>query len=169
MTVAQVAASEPFATGVVIADAALRHHPVTRLLPAAASIPRRHGRARALAVAAFADGRADRPGESVSRVSMRAAGMPMPELQVVRHGASGARYVVDFYWRHLRLIGEFDGEAKYRDPEFLNGRTPEQALADEKYREDDLRTADHSMSRWGWKVANSPLSLARHLRRAGVT
>lgn len=168
VTVAQVAASQPFATAVVMADAALRQHPGTRLLEAAAAVPKYHGRTHALMVATFADGRADRPGESISRVSMRAAGLPMPDLQVPLYGASDARYVVDFYWPQLRLIGEFDGAAKYRDPEFLRGRTPEQAFADEKYREDDLRAADHRMSRWGWQVANSPVRLAQQLRKAGV-
>lgn len=168
VTVAQVAASEAFAAGVVVADAALRRHPDTDLGRAAAAIPLHHGRARALAVADFADGRADRPGESISRVSMRAAGLPMPGVQVELHGASGARYVVDFLWPQCRLIGEFDGAVKYRDPEFLRGRTPEQALADEKYREDDLRAAHHGMSRWGWTVANSPPLLAQQLRRAGL-
>ena len=127
-----------------------------------------HGRARATAVAAFADGRADRPGESISRVSMRAAGLPAPELQVEIYGASGARYVVDFYWPERRLMGEFDGAAKYRDPELLRGRTPEQALADEKHREDDLRATARGMSRWGWRVANSPVLLGQQLRRAGL-
>ena len=168
VTVAQVAASQPFAVGVVIADAALRQHLATDLHSAAAAIPLHHGRARALAVASFADGRADRPGESLSRVSMRAARLPMPELQVEICGASGAKYVVDFYWAELRLIGEFDGAAKYRDPEFLRGRTPEQALADEKHREDDLRATARGMTRWGWKVANSPVLLAQQLRRAGL-
>ena len=168
VTVAQVAASQPFATGVVVADAALRRHPDSDLRSAAAAIPLHHGRARALSVADFADGRADRPGESLSRVGMRAAGLPMPELQAPLRGASGTRYFVDFYWPRCRLIGEFDGAAKYREPEFLRGRTPERAFADEKFREDDLRAATHGMSRWGWKVANSPVLLAQQLRRAGL-
>lgn len=168
VTVAQVAATEPFATGVVIADAALHAHRSLDLLPAAHAVPLHHGRARALAVANFADGRADRPGESASRVSMLAAGLPVPELQVVIYGASGKRYVVDFYWRILRLMGEFDGEIKYDDPAFLRGRTPAQALADEKRREDDLRATKRGMSRWGWTLANSPALLAQHLRLAGL-
>ena len=92
----------------------------------------------------------------------------MPLLQVALVGASGARYIVDFYWPCLRLIGEFDGKSKYEDPEFLRGRTAAQALADEKYREDDLRAAGYSFSRWGWAVALSPARLATQLRRAGV-
>jgi len=99
---------------------------------------------------------------------MRSAGIPTPELQVELYGASGKRYFADFYWRDLRLIGEFDGVAKYKDPKFLRGRTPEQALLDEKTREDDLRAAQHGFSRWGWDVALSPARLAAQLRKAGV-
>lgn len=92
----------------------------------------------------------------------------MPALQVELFGASGARYVVDFYWPALCHIGEFDGKTKYEDPVFLRGRTPAQALADEKFREDDLRAAGYSFSRWGWAVALVPARLATQLRRAGV-
>ena len=99
---------------------------------------------------------------------MLAAGLPLPELQVPIRGASGKEYTVDFYWRTLRLMGEFDGHIKYNDPEFLRGRTPAQALADEKFREDDLRATRRGMSRWGWKLAHSPVLLAQHLRRAGL-
>lgn len=179
-TVVQVAAAHSFTQGVVVGDAALRRvrYPnaatpavqiTTRdLMSAAERIPLHHGGARALAAAKFCDGRADRPGESVSRVTMLAAGIRPPILQATLYGASGARYLVDFYWPHCRLIGEFDGAAKYRDPEFLRGRTPEQALTDEKYREDDLRAADHGMSRWGWRVANSAPLLSAQLRAAGL-
>ena len=179
VTVAQVAAAERFANGVVVADAALRRsiHPVlglpssvtaADLLEAASMISASHGGVRSRSVVEFADGRADRPGESMSRVSMHAAGLTMPQLQVVLFGASGTRYVVDFYWPTLRLIGEFDGKAKYEDPTFLRGRTPAQALADEKFREDDLRAAGYSFRRWGWEVALSAPRLAAHLRQAGV-
>jgi hypothetical protein len=170
VTVAQLAAVESFASGVVVADAALRKPGISRadLQSAAHAISLHHGGARALAVADFTDERADRPGESLSRVSMRACGFAMPDLQVELYGASGNRYFADFYWPELRLIGEFDGAAKYRDPEYLRGRTPEQALLDEKAREDDLRAADHNFSRWGWKVALSPALLGAQLCRAGV-
>lgn len=179
VTAAQIAATERFASAVVVADAALRRraHPVQGLtssitsgdlIRAASHVALNHGGARARLVAAFADGRADRPGESVSRASMRAAGLAPPQLQVELFGASGKRYFADFYWPTLRLIGEFDGVAKYSDPQFLRGRTPEQALLDEKAREDDLRAATYGFSRWGWDVALSPSRLGAQLRRAGV-
>lgn len=179
-TVVDLARTEPFPTAVAAADAALRRseHPnpevpatsLTRdgLLKLLADVPMRHGSARARRALEFADGAADRPGESLSRTSMSIAGVTMPELQVVLYGRSGRRYVVDFFWRDANVIGEFDGKAKYRDPEFLRGCTPEQALLDEKDREDDLRAAGHGMTRWGWSTALSPRKLKVHLADAGV-
>lgn len=179
-TVVDVARSLSFGAAVTIADAALRRaaHPVRgvpdtlvtrqRLVEELRLIPSRHGSAKVRAVIDFANGLADRPGESMSRVSMHSARIPAPELQVRMVGASGAVYFVDFWWRQFNLIGEFDGEAKYRDPEFLRGRTPERALLDEKWREDDLRATGRGMSRWGWRHATSPDALRSHLIAAGV-
>jgi hypothetical protein len=131
-------------------------------------IPLTHGRAKARRAIEFADGRADRPGESISRVSMSIAGLPAPQLQVEVRGASGRLYIVDFWWPQCAHIGEFDGRYEYTDPEFLRGRTPEQALIDEKAREDDLRAAGNGMSRWTWEVARSPQRLQKLLRAAGI-
>ena len=78
---------------------------------------------------------------------MHLAHLPAPQLQVVLYGASGQRYVVDFWWPGCRLIGEFDGAFKYSDPEFMRGRTAHQVLLDEKHREDDLRAAGYGFSR----------------------
>lgn len=179
-TIVDLSRTEPFPVAVVAADAALRRNehphpevPLTTLtkellLEELAEAPSRHGTARGRRALEFADGAADRPGESLSRVSMFTAGITMPELQVPLYGASGRRYVVDFFWRMFNMIGEFDGKAKYRDPTFLRGRTPEQALLDEKDREDDLRAAGHGMSRWGWSTAVSVRRLKDHLARAGV-
>ena len=179
-TVVDVAASTSFAAAVVIADAALRRtdHAVdglprsslrrADLLEAAKLIPAGQGGTKACRSLAFADGRADRPGESLSRVAMAIAGIPVPDLQVEVFGASGARYFADFGWLELNFLGEFDGHGKYSRPECLNGRTPQQALIDEKRREDDLRAAGYRVVRWEWETARSPERLATHLRRAGL-
>ncbi len=179
-TVVDISRMSDFATAVVMADAALRRseHPregVPRTLLSredlfgeAAGLPLRQSTVKVRKVIEFADGAADRPGESLSRVSMLRAGISPPQLQKELFGASGRRYFVDFWWPQFGVIGEFDGKGKYRDPEFLCGRTPEQALAEEKAREDDLRAAGHGMSRWGWDVAVSPRLLAAKLHRAGV-
>ena len=179
-TAVDVAATNSFVEGVTALDAALRRtlHPhrevpptmLTRadLLDELRGIPLTHGRAKAGRAIEFADGLADRPGESISRVSMSIAGLPAPQLQVELRGASGRLYVVDFWWPRFRHIGEFDGRFKYTDPEFLHGRTPEQALLDEKVREDDLRAAGNGMSRWTWEVGRSPQRLQQLLRAAGI-
>ena len=179
-TVVSIASCSAFRSSVVLADAALRRtaHPIgalpqSRLTRAVlersvAELPLRHGSARARAVVEFASGLADRPGESHSRVSMRIARIPMPELQVELRGASGKRYFADFWWDEFNHIGEFDGKSKYSDPEFLRGRSPHQVLLDEKHREDDLRAAGHGFSRWGWQTAVSPRLLAEQLARAGI-
>ncbi|MCY7411985.1 MAG: hypothetical protein LH471_02955 [Salinibacterium sp.] len=179
-TVVDLSRSTPFPHAVAVADAALRRtmHPI-RGLPRTsltvddlrvelAAVPLRLGTARAARVIDFASPLADRPGESLSRVSMHEAGIEPPELQVELRGRSGKLYIVDFWWRRLRKIGEFDGRAKYSDPEFLRGRTPERALLDEKMREDDLRAADNGMCRWGWEIAVSPSRLRAHLAAAGI-
>ena len=170
----------PFAPAVALADAALRRndHPVPGLPPAGASLeslraeleqlPPNQGQARARRALDFARAEADRPGESLSRVTMHLAGITPPELQVALFGASGRRYVVDFWWPEYRVFGEFDGEFKYSDPEFLRGRTPHQALVDEKFREDDLRALDRGCARWGWKTARSVPQLRGRLALAGV-
>lgn len=170
----------PFGPAVAVADAALRRtlKPVAGLpltsvtredfLGELTSVPLRRGSAKARAVIGFADGAADRPGESMSRVNMHLARLTMPELQVEVAGASGKVYIVDFWWREFNSIGEFDGKWKYTDPEFLRGRTPEQVLYDEKLREDDLRDAGFGFSRWPWQVAISVPRLRAHLVRAGI-
>lgn len=179
-TVVDLARRLPFPHAVVVADAALRRtlHPV-RGIPTTsisvddlrrelAMVPLTHGSAKASRVIEFANGLADRPGESMSRASMHIAGITPPELQVDLLGRSGRRYVVDFWWRQIGKAGEFDGKEKYRDPDFLRGRTPEQALLDEKAREDDLRAAGYGMSRWGWQMAVSASRLRVHLHAAGI-
>ena len=179
-TVLDVAATHAFGEGVVATDAALRRtdHPLRdvprtflskeSLLAELELLPVQHGSARARRTIEFSDGLADRPGESLSRVNMHLARLPAPELQVVLFGASGRRYVVDFWWPHCRLIGEFDGEFKYSDPDFMRGRTRHQVLIDEKKREDDLRAAGYAFARWDMAIALSQEKLRSRLMAAGL-
>jgi len=179
-TVVDLARLLPFGPAVVIADAALRRTPHqvagvprTSLTPGdlfaeLAHVPLRAGSAKARAVIEFADGAADRPGESMSRVNIRLARLTMPVLQAKLAGVSGKVYTVDFWWPTFKRIGEFDGKLKYTDPEFLGGRTPAEALYDEKIREDDLRDAGYGFSRWPWEVAVSMTRLRALLVAAGI-
>jgi hypothetical protein len=179
-TVVDLARTETFGRAVTLADSALRRtlHPIDGLprtfltregLAAELDlVPMRHGSAKARRVIEFADGAADRPGESMSRVSMRVARLPTPQLQAKLAGASGRIWTVDFWWPSANLIGEFDGRHKYTKAEFLRGRTPQQAVYDEKLREDDLRAAGYLVRRWPWKIALSPVLLRDLLVGAGL-
>lgn len=179
-TVVDIARTRPFSQAVAVADAALRRathpHPEvpTTLLSLAdlrAELEHVHpnqGATKASRVLDFATGLADRPGESLSRVTIHQLGITPPQVQARLQGASGRWYFVDFWWPEFNHIGEFDGRFKYSDPRFLNGRTPEQALIEEKLREDDLRAAPHGMSRWGWSVARSLPKLRSLLTAAGI-
>jgi hypothetical protein len=179
-TVVDVARTSSFVQGVVVADAALRRkaHPrpdlprttmsADDLFAELSLVPLTHGTAKALRVIEFADGRADRPGETISRVNMHLARLTTPILQAPLRGASGKVYPVDFWWPEFNLIGEFDGKMKYTEEQYLQGRTPQQALYDEKRREDDLRSADHKFTRWPWETAISMQLLRAHLLRAGL-
>jgi hypothetical protein len=100
-------------------------------------------------VLAFADGRAETPGESRGRVFCHAHGLPEPELQVEIRDVDG-RLVgrVDFLFRRQRTIGEFDGRVKYRAGE--GTLTPEETVYREKLREDALRALGFEIVRFTW-------------------
>lgn len=128
------------------------------------------GRRRAAVAVAFADERSESPGESLSRAGMRAAGLTGPELQA-RFPVTGPLIgFVDFWWPQFGVIGEFDGEVKYRDERMRAGRSPEQVVIDEKRREDDLRALPgvHTVVRWTWSDALRAEPMVRALARAGV-
>lgn len=179
-TVVDVAASANFPAAVAAADAALfavsRGEHVgldvpsfrSALLDAVDELGRGPGSARARRVIAFADERANRPGESLSRVTMHAIGAPPPALQHRVVGASGRVWHTDFGWPEFGAVAEFDGRAKYVDPEFLQGRRPEDVVYDEKRREDDIRAAVRAFGRWDWRTARSPQRMAAALHRLGV-
>ncbi|WP_423921895.1 hypothetical protein ACPEEZ_01665 [Frigoribacterium sp. 2-23] len=125
---------------------------------------------RARTALELADARAESPGESLSRVGMLANRLPPPVLQqaFVREGRGVDR--VDFWWPDQGVIGEFDGENKYRDDGFRQGRTPEQVLLDEKYREDRLRARAEvrTLVRWNWADALAVRPMLLKLARAGI-
>jgi hypothetical protein len=120
-------------------------------------------------VVAFADPRSGSPVESLSRVSIAEAGLPAPELQHEFWDRDG-RMDVDFWWPRFGVIGEFDGKVKYLDERYRNGRTLEQVLLDEKWREQRLRRQPgvRSIARWDAATAASPARLGRLLREHGV-
>lgn len=165
-TVFDLARTLPFEWGVIACDAAFRQgldrdflHLSTRRHPGLRGAP------RARTVADFADGRSESPAESVSRVQMARAALPMPELQHELFDADGV-FVArpDFTWPALRLVGEVDGKAKY-GALLRPGQAPEDAIMAEKRREEAIRQLGYWVVRWDWDTAWQGDVLSARLRR----
>lgn len=121
-------------------------------------------------VADFADGRAQLPGESVSRLQLHRLGFAPPDLQVPVAGPHGADYLVDFGLDDVDSFGEFDGKGKYLDEAMRSGRTFEQVMLAEKQREDWIRgRTQRRMARWGSEHIRTPRELGRRLAAFGIT
>jgi hypothetical protein len=117
----------------------------------------------------MADGRADGPGESISRLYLIQLGYRTPALQVRVRGPHGVDLLLDFVLEDLGVIGEFDGKVKYTDPEMRAGRTTEDILLAEKSREDWIRgVTGKRVIRWGWDDIASVDTLRRRLRAFGL-
>ncbi|WP_164863457.1 type IV toxin-antitoxin system AbiEi family antitoxin domain-containing protein [Agromyces sp. LHK192] len=129
---------------------------------------RRRGRRRAEASVAFADPLAENAGESLSRVVIHELGFEAPELQVRFEEVFDGAAVVDFLWRRLRRIGEFDGRLKYTRSRAISGRDAGSVVFREKQREDALRRLGFGVVRWGWSTLHDPAGFAARLRAAGV-
>lgn len=127
----------------------------------------RRGAKRAAHAIGFADGLSANPGETLSRVQIFQLGFEVPELQV-RFMVSGHEYWVDFFWRSIRKIGEFDGKHKYTRGAVLGDRDPGEVIWEEKRREDALRRHSNSFTRWDWETAISPRRFHDFLVEQGV-
>lgn len=114
-TVADIARTTSFMSGVVSADHALHWDKTTKaeITKVLARYPHWPGAAKAKRVIEFADDRAESPLESCARVVFDQHGLPPPQLQA---HLGGDRYIgrVDFYWPEYRTVAETDGDLKYR-------------------------------------------------------
>lgn len=163
-TVADLARCEPYAWGVIAADAALARGVAPSSLQQQVDLGRgRHGNALLARVLRFADGRSGSPAESLSRVSLARAGLPAPVLQCpVLDAAHGWVATGDFGWPGVRVIGEVDGRTKYADAD--RGRSATDVIMAEKRREELIRDCGWQVTRWGWDVAGDHVRLGVHLR-----
>jgi hypothetical protein len=117
----------------------------------------------------FADGRAQLPGESVSRLQLSRLGFRDLDLQVPVVGSEGDRYFMDFGFPGSRMFGEFDGEGKYLEPELRRTATPVDAVLAEKRREDDVRgVTGWGVRRWGGVHITSADALGARLAAFGI-
>ncbi len=152
-TVVDVARTLPFEQAVAVADAALHREIVGtgELADALARAVGARGLPAARRVVAFADGAADGPGESISRVRFARAGLPRPVLQhVVRDTAGRVIARVDFWWPGRGVVGEFDGRVKY-DRLLEPGQNASDVVHREKRREDAVRATGSPVVRWDWR------------------
>lgn len=124
---------------------------------------------RARWIAAFADGRAQLPGESVSRLQLHRLGFRDIDLQIPIVGSDGARYFADFGFLRSQAFGEFDGEDKYRDADLRTAATATDAVMAEKHREDEIRgVTGWRVVRWGSRHIRTPEDLGRRLAAFGI-
>jgi hypothetical protein len=123
---------------------------------------------KAQAAAAFATTLSDSPEESHSRVQLHLLGFPAPVLQHPFALRDGSVAEVDFFWPDFQHVGEGDGRSKYTDPAFLRGRTAQQAVIEEKNRENEIRRQVKQFSRWEPRELYPPAQLFDRLARDGL-
>lgn len=87
----------------------------------------------------FADGRAELPGESVTRLQLARLGFTQFELQVPVAGPNRSVYRVDLDLEEVATFLEFDGHGKYLAESLRSGRSLDDVLLAEKRREDWIR------------------------------
>lgn len=117
---------------------------------------------------AFADGRAESVGESVSRVQFVRLGYAV-EPQVPVAGPQGATYFADLALPDHQVFWEFDGAGKYTDPKMRGNKSADQVLMEEKRREDWIRaTTGWKVCRGGFRDIVTPEALAARLASFGV-
>lgn len=115
-SVADIARAESFRNAVVTADGALRRGVEGKAFAVVLGEMRRWpGVGQARAALAFADGRAESPGESLARVALHAHRLPAaePQVEIWRYGHLVAR--VDLLLREALLAIEFHGAIKFTD------------------------------------------------------
>jgi hypothetical protein len=152
-TVFDIACARPFAMAVACADAAMRTSAMddgvyaeqraeefrARLTAVIARMPGARGLARAQQVARFADGRAESPGESVTRARALEVGFRTFEVQLPVRSPSGGWFFGDVGLPEVNALLEFDGAGKYLSGELAGDRPIADVVLNEKRREDWIR------------------------------
>jgi hypothetical protein len=182
-TVLDVARSERAEVAIVCLDAALRiaSHPGerwdaaaeaawrTRMTERARDLSGARGIRQARWLIDLAEGRAQSPGESVSRLQLTRLGFARPLVQVAVPGPAERTYWVDLGLADARAFGEFDGKDKYLDEALRSGRTVEEVLLAEKAREDWIRgRTQWRFARWGDEHIGTPEALRDRLAAFGI-
>lgn len=154
------------ATGLAIADAALRADlDLTVEMMVAENEARSHMRGRRHARWALhrATPLAETALESISRAAIEWLGFEQPELQVTFR-ADGATDRVDMWWGHASVVGEADGDVKYDG----SLQDPARAIREEKARDRRLRRHATGIAHWGWSDVAQIAPLRQSLEHAGL-
>ncbi|MGZ6804632.1 MAG: type IV toxin-antitoxin system AbiEi family antitoxin domain-containing protein, partial [Nocardioidaceae bacterium] len=154
--VADIGRAESLRNAVVVADDVLgRGVERAELERVLRGMRRWPGVVAARKAVAFADGRAESPLESVSRVAVHVCDLPAPELQVEVWLGGVLLARVDHLWRELRTVGEADGLAKYLpgDSAYVDRRAAQQVVERQRAREQALVAAGLQVVRWSWADA----------------
>ncbi len=152
--VADIARAESLRNAVVVADAVLgRGIDEAELESCLAGMRRWPGVVRARRAVAFADGLAETPLESISRVAIHQLGLPPPELQVEVWLGRTFLGRVDKLWREFNTVGEADGFVKY---ELSDELTRRQLFRAEKVRQEGMEDVGLEVARWTWDDAWHP-------------
>ncbi|MEP6667436.1 MAG: hypothetical protein ABJA81_13390 [Nocardioidaceae bacterium] len=166
-TVLDLSREYGYRTGLVAADAALHGGASSETLAALASALTTEPRAPVMtAVVAEADGRAQTPIETLSRVLLTDMGIDDLELQHVIHFPGGGHAEGDLYSPSLNHLFECDGRVKYQDQYDARGRlvTADEVVWLEKKREDKIRGLGIGVSRILWSDT-SPANFERTCQR----
>jgi predicted transcriptional regulator of viral defense system len=164
-TVIDMARTEDFKAGVVIADCALRKKLTSKEeLRAVIGVCRRwQGARKAAAVVEFADRLSESALESIGRVAFRGCGLPSPELQAwVGDDEIVGR--ADFFWRDYGTIAEADGALKYTDPR----RARAQLQRDAKLREAGFEVVHFTWQQINWEPALVAARIRAAFKRASL-
>ncbi|WP_217182656.1 type IV toxin-antitoxin system AbiEi family antitoxin domain-containing protein [Streptomyces sp. AC495_CC817] len=117
----------------------------------------------------FADGRAESPGESVSRLQLSRLGFRRVRLQVPVVLPGGEECRLDFGLDDVDSFGEFDGASKYLDPGLRGDRSIDQVVLDEKRREDLIRgITGRRLVRWEHAHIRTAQALGMRLAQFGL-
>ncbi len=173
-TAVDLAAEGSFTAGVIAFDQALWARrgggplAAREAVLSALEVNQRRGYARVPMAIDFSTSLSDSVRESEARVLLDRLGFPKPVLQKEFHPPGGKVARSDFYFPDQDHVGEFDGTGKYFDADILNGRTPEQALLEEKDRADALRRQVSALSRWRTPDHRDPARLYSILTADGL-
>lgn len=166
----------PFTDGLALADALMSGMGFDRRLFQEIVLEcaeGRHGVARALRSASYADGRAESGGESIARAVMIENGTPPSDIQVEFMDPVDGEHRMrsDFLFElsdGSSVLGELDGKIKYLDERYREGRSLETVMLDERQRESRLSMLGFKIVRFTMQDVWRTGRLAHLLATAGV-